>query len=172
MNEVAQKIDIEPRDIPREPLVKPKNAPREITHTIALVPPNYIHSLWFDVRDHLGRAVERSNGRWNIESLYAAIASEHQHLWLAFDKDNQIDGAGTTEFVDYPCKRMLAVQFLGGSKFNDWCWDMMNRFNSWATDNGCQGIEVTGRAGFGKWLKQDGYQRAYTVYEKRLNNHG
>jgi len=172
MNEVAQKLEIEPRDIPREPRVKPKNAPREITHTITLVPSNYIHPLWFDVRDHLGRAVERSNGRWNLESLYAAIASERQHLWLAFDKDNQIDGAGTTEFVDYPCKRMLAVQFLGGSKFNDWCWDMMNRFNSWATDNGCQGIEVTGRAGFGKWLKQDGYHRVYTVYEKRLNNHG
>ena len=171
MNQTAQETVIAPRDIPREPRVKPKNVPREVTHTITLVPPDHLYSLWFEVRDHLGRAVERSNGRWNMESLYAAISSKHQHLWLAFDKDNQIDGAGTTEFVDYPCKRMLAVQFLGGSKFNDWCWDMMDRFNSWATDNGCQGIEVTGRAGFGKWLKQDGYHRVYTTYEKRLDHH-
>ena len=66
---------------------------------------------------------------------------------------------------------MLAVQFLGGSKFNDWVWDMLERFNSFAIDNGCAGIEVTGRHGFWKWLEQDGFNRAYTVYEKRLDGH-
>ena len=170
MNEVIQGTAIVLADVVREPRVKPKNAPREVTHTITLVPSNHLHSLWFDVRDYLEPAVERSNGRWNLESLYAAIKDEYQHLWLAFDKDKNIDGVGTTEFIEYPCGMMLAVQFLGGSKFNNWCWDMMERFNSWATDNGCQGIEVTGRAGFGKWLEQDGYKRCFTVFEKRFDD--
>ena len=34
-------------------------------HMIALVPPNYINSLWFDVRDHLAPAIDRSHGRWS-----------------------------------------------------------------------------------------------------------
>lgn len=169
MNEAAQETVIEPRDVSRKPLVNPKNAPREITHTITLVPPNHLPSLWFEVKDYLGGAVERSNGRWNLESLYEAIWNEYQHLWLAFDKDNNIDGVGTTEFINYPCGMMLAVQFLGGSKFNSWCWEMMDRFNSWAIDNGCDGIEVTGRSGFERWLEQDGYKRCFTVFEKRFD---
>ena len=172
MNQAAQETAIEPRDIPREPRFKPKNAPREVTHTVTLVPPEHLYSLWFEVQGHLAPAVARSNGRWSMEFLYASIVSGHQHLWLAFDQDKHINGVGTTEFIDYPCKRMLAVQFLGGENFNDWCWEMLDRFNSWATDNGCQGIEVTGRSGFWKWLEQDGFTRSYTVYEKRLDHHG
>jgi len=168
MNQTAQETAIEPRDIPWEPRVKPKNVPREVTHTVTLVPPEHLHSLWFEVQGHLTPAVARSNGRWSMEFLYAAIVSGHQHLWLAFDEDKHINGVGTTEFIDYPCKRMLAVQFLGGSRMNDWCWEMVGRFNSWATDNGCQGIEATGRHGFWKWLKQDGFDRSYTVYEKGI----
>ena len=171
MSESSQLALVEPIEASKEPLVRPQNESRDITHTIALVPPNYISSLWFDVRDHLAPAIDRSHGRWSLEHLYAAIANGQQHLWLAFDKDNQIDGVGTTEIVRYPCQQMLAVQFLGGSKFNDWVWDMLDRFNGWATDNGCAGIEVTGRHGFWKWLEQDGFNRVYTVYEKRLDNH-
>ena len=172
MNQTAQETVIEPRDIPWEPRVKPKNVPREITHTITLVPSEHLYSLWFEVQDYLAPAVARANGRWNLECLYAAIVSGHQHLWLAFDKDKHIDGVWTTEFIDYPCKRMLAIQFLGGSKITDWGWEMIDRTSSWAADNGCSGIEATGRAGFWKWLEQDGFTRSYTVYEKELDNHG
>jgi len=170
MSDIAEDIPLELRDISREPRVKPKDAPRKITHTITLVPSGYVNSLWFEVRDYLGPAVARTRGRWSMEYLHAAILNEHQHLWLAFDQDNKIDGVGTTEFVDYPCKRMLAIQFLGGSNFNSWVWDMVDRFNGWATDNYCDGIEATARSGFWKWLEQDGYTRSFTVFEKRLND--
>mgnify|MGYP003124856050 FL=1 len=170
MSEIAREVPIELRDIKREPRVKPKNAPRKITHTVTLVPAGYVTSLWFEVRDYLGPAVARTRGRWSMESLHAALLGEHQHLWLAFDENNQIDGVGTTEFVDYPCKRMLAIQFLGGKNFNDWVWDMVDCFNNWAKDNHCDGVEAKARTGFWKWLEQDGYTRSFTVYEKGLND--
>jgi len=171
MSAAAQETIVEVLDISRQSLVRPQNAPREITHTITLVPPEYVHALRFDVSNYLEKAAARSNGRWSLDTLLDAIVKQYQHLWLAFDKNNQIDGVGTTEFISYPCKRMLAVQFLGGSNFNDWVWDMIERFNGWAKDNYCDGIEVTGRSGFGKWLEQDGYKRCFTVFEKRFDNH-
>ncbi len=113
MGDIAEEVPLELRDISREPRVKPKNAPRKITHTITLVPAGYVNSLWFEVRDFLGPAVARTKGRWNMEYLHAAILNEQQHLWLAFDQDNKIEGVGTTEFVNYPCKRYVGYSILG-----------------------------------------------------------
>lgn len=156
------------RDISREPKVKPKNAPREVTHTITLVPPHYIETLWDDVKHHVAKAAIRSNGRWTLEALKQALIYNHQSLWVAFDKDHKIDGIGTTELVNYPARKILAVQFLGGDNFNDWVWEINQRFQDWAIDNDCDGIEATARMGFWKWLQQDGYERAYVTYEKRF----
>ena len=156
------------KDISREPRVKSQNAPREVTHTIALIPPNYIQTLWDDVEELLAPAIARSRGRWDMQSLYESIRNLEQHLWVAFNEAGVIEGVGTTEFVFYPRKKMLAMQYLGGANFNSWVWDMLDRFNSWAKDNQCDGSEGTARHGFWKWLEQDGFVRSYTTYEKNV----
>ena len=111
------------------------------------MPSNYIQTLWPDVKDQLAKAVAPVKGPLDHEMLFASILNEQQHLWVAFDKDKQINGVGTTEIMVYPGKRMLSVSFLGGDKFNDWV-DMLDRFQDWAKDNQCKGVELTARMGF------------------------
>ena len=120
------------------------------------------------MKDEIQRAGVRSNGRWSLEFLYAAILNGQQQLWVAFDEDKNIDGVGTTEVAYYPGKIMLAIQFLGGNNFNSWVWDMLEKFKQFGRENGCHGIEATGRQGFWKWLGQDGFDKSYVVYEKDL----
>ena len=67
------------KDISREPRVKSQNAPREVTHTIALIPPNYIQTLWDDVEELLAPAIARSRGRWDMQSLYESFRNLEQH---------------------------------------------------------------------------------------------
>ena len=168
MNSLLEFDESKIKDISREPKVGRKDAPREITHTITMVPPNYLNSLWPDVREQLARAIKRSHGRWNMEFLYASILNGNQQLWLSFDAENNIDGVGTTEILQYPEKRMIAVQFLGGDRVNDWVWDMLEKFKDFGRDNDCTGIEATARMGFWKWLEQDDFSRSYVVYERSL----
>ena len=170
MNQLLSFDESRIRDISREPKVRSKSAPREVTHTITMVPPSYVETLWPEVRDQLLKAIARSKGRWTEQALFNSVVSGNQHLWLAFDSEHKINGVGTTELVSYPGKKMLTIQFLGGDKFNEWVWDMLERFTDWAKDNHCDGIEATARMGFWKWLQQDGFERSYVVYERSLKH--
>mgnify|MGYP003119827165 FL=1 len=48
------------KDISREHKVCRKVDAKECTHTITMVPPTFLNSLWPDVREQLARAVDRS----------------------------------------------------------------------------------------------------------------
>ena len=90
----AKKLVI--KDISREPRVRPQNSPREVTHTIALIPPTYVQTLWNDVEELLAPAIARSNGRWDMQSLYESVRRTEQNLWVAFNKEGVIEGPVTT----------------------------------------------------------------------------
>jgi hypothetical protein len=49
-----------------------------------------------------------------------------------------------------------------------WAFKLLDVLNNWAKDSGCNGIEATARIGFWKWLEKDGFDKAYTVFEKRF----
>jgi len=160
--------DVKIKDISREPRVSSRNAPRKITHTIAIVPLNNVGTLWNDIETFLGPAIARSRNRWDMESVRESLLNEERHLWVAFDENKKIDGIATTEFVMYPRRKMLSIEYLGGKNMNEWGWDLLERLNDWAKDNKCDGIEAMARHGFWKWLEQDGFERSYTIYEKEV----
>ena len=105
-------------------------------YIVTLVPGNYVHTLWNDVIPFLEKAVERSNGRWSLDSLKVACVQQRQELWVIFKEDNnEIVGVATTEFVYYPESKRLAIQYLGGKGLEDWAWSFLKKAEAWATDN-------------------------------------
>jgi len=101
-----------------------------------------------------------------MKSILREIVNFEQHLWIVFDDDKKIIAALTTRFVDYPDKRLLAGQFLGGEKIMQWRDSMLETLERWAKDNNCDGVEMTGRKGFTKVLAPHGWTPEYTVFEK------
>jgi len=63
-----------------------------------------VHTLWNEVEPYLQKAVDRSNGRWNLESLKTSCIQQRQELWVIFTEDNTVRGVATTEFVTLPTK--------------------------------------------------------------------
>ena len=136
--------------------------------TISAVPAEMLDQVWESVFDYLVPAVERSHGRWSMDSLKEAILQGTQQLWVVYEGDQPIKGVATTEIQDYPNKRMLAIQYLGGRDLNGWAFSMLEILENFAKATQCQGIEATARKGFWKWMKDYEYQNAYTVFEKEI----
>lgn len=134
---------------------------------ISLVPPEQVFPIWKDVRGWLEPAVETSGGRWTMEHLCASLAMGQTSLWIAFD-DEKIHGVLTTEVVQYPAKRMLAMHFLGGEDFDAWYGEMLRSITRYAAEGGCDGIEGVARFGFWKWLQEDGFEKSSAFYEKEI----
>lgn len=132
---------------------------------VSLVPPDHVDLCWDVVSSHLGKSIGTAHGRYTMDDLFAEIKNFEQHLWIVFDGD-PIIAALTTRFMQYPRKRMLAGQFLGGSKIMRWRDEMLITLEKWAKDNDCEGLEMTGRNGFEKVLGPHGWTPEYVVFEK------
>jgi len=135
---------------------------------ITAVPNDSILLIWKEVAPLLYPAVERSHGRWTMQTLLAALKEGRQQLWLIYENDQPVKGVGTTEILFYPNRKMLAVQYLGGSGLDTWGLSFLSIIEDFAKAAGCSGIEATARKGFWKWFKERDYQDAYTVFEKEI----
>ena len=133
---------------------------------VSLVDHNYVSAIWNQVEPILGKSLLTAHGRYTMKSILREIVNFEQHLWVVFDDDKKIIAALTTRFVNYPDKRLLAGQFLGGEKIMQWRDPMLETLERWAKDNNCDGVEMTGRKGFTKVLAPHGWTPEYTVFEK------
>ena len=133
---------------------------------VSLVDHNYVSAIWDQVEPILGKSLSTAHGRYTMKSILREIVNFEQHLWIVFDDDKKIIAALTTRFVNYPDKRLLAGQFLGGEKIMQWRDSMLETLERWAKDNNCDGVEMTGRKGFTKVLAPHGWTPEYTVFEK------
>jgi len=133
---------------------------------VSLVDHNYVSAIWDQVEPILGKSLPTAHGRYTMKSILREIVNFEQHLWIVFDDDKKIIAALTTRFVNYPDKRLLAGQFLGGEKIMQWRDPMLETLERWAKDNNCDGVEMTGRKGFTKVLAPHGWTPEYTVFEK------
>jgi len=132
---------------------------------ISLVPPERADDVWGTVEPFLKKATEMSGGRWTTTDVLEAIKGEHFHLWIAIE-NSDIVAAATTSFTEYPQKRMLTGQFLGGRRLKDWVGLLDEMLKKWGLANQCAGIELTGRNGWARALKALDWSPKFTVMEK------
>ena len=133
-------------------------------YNISLVPVEYVDQVWGTVEPFLKKALKYAVGKYEPEDVYALVVDYGYPLWIAFD-DEGIKGAVITRFVQYPRKKYLFLEFCGGRNGFSWKAPMLDVLRSWAKDNGCDGIEGAGRAGWRKVFEKDGYKPTVQHFE-------
>lgn len=131
---------------------------------VSAVPAEYVKEVWPDVTEYMQGAADYTYGRYEVSDILDLITDYDYTLWIAFNEEG-IKGAVVTNFSDYPRKRMLCMQFCGGVQVNTWQGPMLELLQRWSRDNDCDGIESTGRTGWSKIFKSDGYKPLWQTYE-------
>ena len=84
---------------------------------ISAVPKEAVNVVWADVNRVMQDSVETSNGKFHIDDLYHGIQTGLYSLWVIMEEEKVI-AAITTRVIEYPGRKALAMDWLGGSKMN------------------------------------------------------
>jgi hypothetical protein len=131
---------------------------------VSLVPPQLVEELWPNVFPHVSKAAEYTFGRYEPEDIFEFVRAGEAHLWVVLDGEDII-GITITRFWQYPRKKCLDMVFIGGDEGFSWKEPMLKMLQHWARDNGCDVIESSGRPGFARAFRDDGYRMLWQVYE-------
>lgn len=141
------------------------SSPPEII--VSAVPPHLIDMVWPGVERILGPHLSHISGdRYEMSDIYREVSKSEQGLWCVFAP--ALIAVATTRVIDYPRKRALSCQFCAGTRMDEWIGPMQEKFEAFARDCGCQLLEMTGRRGWGMYLKRHNWKETeWSIFEHR-----
>lgn len=138
---------------------------------ITVVPRGQINQVVPHLLAYVAKATEWTLHRMDADDIIASMFNRNVLTWVVFDDNNFIHGYLTTQIVDYPQTRQFCVLNCGGQEGSlEACVDLVfDTFEKYASDSGCDGIEITGRPAWWKHIKQRGYTSPQRQYFKAID---
>lgn len=121
---------------------------------------------WPLVEEYLNTALKYSLGEYSITDIKNACISKNMQLWVKVGK--QAKGAFVTKIAKYPQKNLLIVILLGGDEFQEWRDEADALLNAFGKQNNCEYVELFGRKGWGKMLKDIDYKEVTRLFAKEI----
>jgi hypothetical protein len=139
---------------------------------ISAVPREALGIVWGDVASLLNKSVETSRGKFHIDDLFREIDGGKHALWVVIDEEEGMKtiAAITTRIIEYPSRRALAMDWVGGSRMGEWLPVVLETLEKYAKECGCSHLEGYGRKAWGRWLGKYGWEPEYIAYRMELSN--
>lgn len=136
---------------------------------ITSVPKEGLDIVWEDVIRVLTKSIETSKGKFRIEDVYRDVESGYLGLWLIMDGRKTI-AAITTRIIEYPNRKAMAMDWIGGSRMREWLPIAMKTLSKFSKENGCSHLEGYGRKAWSRWLQPYGWEPEYIAYRMELKD--
>lgn len=125
-----------------------------------------VPTLWPNVAPVLQRACDRSDGRYAVDDVRAALLRRDMQLWIAVGGGTDtIEAICITEIVAYPQEKRCGVVFCAGRDVPRWLHHL-DAIEAWAQMQGCAALELQGRPGWERLL--DGWDKTHVLLRKRI----
>lgn len=82
--------------------------------------------------------------------------------------DREVKGTFITKIAKYPQKNLLCVILLGGDEFQEWRDEADALLNAFGKEHNCEYIELFGRKGWGRALKDIDYKEITRLFAKEI----
>lgn len=135
---------------------------------VSLVPQEAIGSVWKDVDGILKRAVDTVKDKSEVIDILTGIYEGMYALWVVMNEDDKIIAAFTTRLIQYPRRRALALDWVGGTQMKEWEDQLIDTMKRYGNELGCSHLEGYGRKGWGRALKKYGFYPEYIAYRMEL----
>ena len=136
---------------------------------VSAVPKETVRYIWKDVERVLKKSVDTATGKVKLIDVLHGILNDTYVLWVVFDGEEVI-AAITTRIIQYPQRRSMALDWVGGSKMKEWQDMAIEKITDFAMLNNCQHLEGYGRKAWGRALKKHGFYPEYIAYRMEINN--
>ena len=115
-------------------------------------------------RDWIQSALEKGGDTHDFKHIVDGVQSGHMQLWPGER------GCAVTEILVYPNKKIFHVFLAGGDQGHgiNQIMDMHDDAVEFAKRNDCQGMTVSGRAGWKKILAERGWKQQFVTLAKEL----
>lgn len=112
-------------------------------------------NIWSVVRNDILKAVDYSRGRYNEKAIVDGLITGAMQLWVLFD--DEIKMSMITQIMTYPTGlKVCEVTLLGGLDSKEWVNFVVGELDKWAVSLGCHSLQIIGRPGWEKVLKNWG----------------
>lgn len=132
------------------------------------MPQEAIGSVWKDVDGILKRAVDTVKDKSEVIDILTGIYEGMYVLWVVMNEDDKIIAAFTTRLIQYPRRRALALDWVGGTQMKEWEDQLIDTMKRYGNELGCSHLEGYGRKGWGRALKKYGFYPEYIAYRMEL----
>jgi hypothetical protein len=135
--------------------------------TVSYIPKEVFSVVARDVERFLAPAIELTHGRDDMTSIWRSLMLQQAQLWMAFDDEtDKPKGALVTRVEMYPLKKMMNYLYIGGNDLKEWHKDMLAAVEKFARAEGCRGMELVGRRGWDRFLKESGWEAKHIICER------
>lgn len=130
------------------------------------VPVEFVAQTWPLVESYIASAEKFSGGDYNVDQIKVYLAKNLWTLLVAVDENNQIHGAATVTFTNYPNDRVAFITTMGGNLITS--DDMMDKLKAVLKGFGATKIQGAVRPAMARFTKKFGFVERYAIVEAKI----
>ena len=134
------------------------------------VPKEAVKYIWKDVEKLLDKSVDTAEGKMEMIDVLEGILNNVYVLWVVMDDDDALIAAITSRIIQYPRRKGMALDWVGGSKMSKWSDMVMDTMTDFAKKNDCSHLEGYGRKAWIRVIKKYGFYPEYIAYRMEIDN--
>jgi hypothetical protein len=130
------------------------------------VPVEFVAQTWPLVEAHIAAAEKFGGDDYSVDQIKVYLAKNLWTLLVAVDDNNQIQGAATVSFSNYPNDRVAFITTMGGNLITS--DDMMEKLKVVLKGFGATKIQGAVRPVMARFAKKFGFVERYAIVEVKI----